>query len=85
MSRPIISVVSIFAINGAWSTFFWPFLTLKKDGMMPVSVLLYSMASVLREDEYMVLMLVAIIPPLIIFMIFQKKIMGGINVGGVKG
>lgn len=85
MSRPIIAVVSIFAINGAWSTFFWPFLTLKKDGMMPVSVLLYSMASVLREDEYMVLMLVAIIPPLIIFLIFQKKIMGGINVGGVKG
>ncbi len=85
MSRPIIAVVSIFAINGAWSSFFWPFLTLKETGKQPVSVLLYNMSTVLREDEYMVLMLVAIIPPLLIFLFFQKKIMGGINVGGVKG
>ena len=85
MSRPIIAVVSIFSINGAWSSFFWPFLTLKETGKQPVSVLLYNMSTVLREDEYMVLMLVAIIPPLLIFLFFQKKIMGGINVGGVKG
>ena len=27
----------------------------------------------------------ASIPPLLIFSIFQKRIMGGVNIGGVKG
>jgi len=29
--------------------------------------------------------LLSIIPPSVMFVIFQKQIMGGINIGGIKG
>ena len=31
MSRPIIGVVSVFAIIASWKDFLWPFLVLKAD------------------------------------------------------
>lgn len=85
LSRPIIAVISIFAVNGAWGNFFWPFLVLKKEELQPVAVMLYKMQPQLSADKYMVLMMFSTIPPLAIFLVLSKHIIGGINLGGVKG
>jgi multiple sugar transport system permease protein len=38
MSRPIVGVVSVFAVNATWKDFLWPFLVLKSDTVKPLSV-----------------------------------------------
>ena len=86
LSVPIIATVSIFTVNGAWGNFFWPFLLLKNTEIQTVSVELYNLKqSGYAMDKYMVALLLSIIPPSIIFVLFQRHIMGGINIGGVKG
>lgn len=92
LSKPILMVVAIFAVTAAWSDFLLPYLVLNgakwADGtdMSTVMVKLFSFkdtptdaVSVLRASFF------AIIPPTIIFVIFQKQITDGAASGAVKG
>lgn len=86
LCTPIVITVSIFSINGAIGDFFWPYLIIKKSELMPFAVQLYQMGQAgVAEDVYMVALLLAMIPSIVIFALFSRKIMGGINVGGIKG
>lgn len=86
LSKPIIVVVAIFAVTAAWSDFLLPYLVLNGSGKETVMVKLFSFkdtptdaVSVLRAALF------AIIPPAIIFAIFQKQITDGAAAGAVKG
>jgi len=86
LSRPIIMVVAIFALTGAWSDFLLPYLTLNGTGKETVMVKLFAFKDtpttavhVLRACFF------AIIPPTIIFSVFQKQITDGAAAGAVKG
>ena len=49
--------------------------------------MLYSLSTsgLVLDNEYMLILFMSIIPPLVVFSIFSKKIMGGLDVGGIKG
>lgn len=86
LSKPIITVVAIFAVTAAWSDFLLPYLVLNGTDKVTVMVKLFSFkdtptdaVSVLRASFF------AIIPPTIIFAIFQKQITDGAASGAVKG
>ncbi|MCR4650329.1 MAG: carbohydrate ABC transporter permease [Lachnospiraceae bacterium] len=86
LSKPIIMVVAIFAVTAAWSDFLLPYLVLNGTDKVTVMVKLFSFkdtptdaVSVLRASFF------AIIPPTIIFAIFQRKITDGAAAGAVKG
>lgn len=86
LSKPIIMVVAIFAVTAAWSDFLLPYLVLNGTDKVTVMVKLFSFkdtptdaVSVLRASFF------AIIPPTIIFAIFQKQITDGAASGAVKG
>lgn len=86
LCKPIILTVTIFAINGSLGSFFWPYLVIKRTELMPFAVQLYQLSmSGCSEDKYMVALFLAMIPSLIVFAVFSRKIMGGITIGGVKG
>lgn len=89
MSKPIIAVVSILSITSSWNNFLWPYLMLGNTSREPVSVLLYQVSNspitVMQDNQVMLLMMLAIIPPLIFYAIFSKRIMGGFNMSGIKG
>lgn len=86
MSKPIIAVVAIFSITGTWSNFMWPYLMLGSTNKEPVSVMLYNLTTtVLRDDESMLLTMISIIPMVIVYAIFSKRIIGGVNMSGLKG
>ena len=85
LSMPIIIYVSIGALSGAWSDFFGPLLYLSGIPTTPLRVYnLQSDTSVQMNTKFMGLVLSSI-PPFLIFLVFQKHILGGINIGGVKG
>lgn len=86
LSKPIIMVITIFTVTGAWDNFFWPYMVLKKTSMQTVAVEIYKLkVAGMAVDEFMIVLLLSIIPPSIIFLIFQKSIMSGVNLGGIKG
>lgn len=86
MSRPIIMVVVIFAVTAAWSDFLLPYLVLNGSGYETVMVKLFAFKDT-PTDAVSVLRacLFAIIPPTILFVIFQKQITDGAAAGAVKG
>ena len=87
LSKPIMVVVIIFAICAAWSDFLMPYLLLNGSSKETVMVKLYSYQNSIKTNQIDIIraVLYSIIPPTILFAIFQKQIMGGVMSGGVKG
>ncbi len=87
LSKPIIVVVAIFAITAAWSDFLMPFLLLSGTDKETVMVKLYSFQTSIKTNQIDIIraVLYSIIPPTILFAVFQKQIMGGVMSGGIKG
>lgn len=87
LSRPIIIVVSIFAVTAAWSDFLLPYLVLAGTDKETVMVRLFAFRSSIRHTDVDVLRAIvfSIIPPTILFALFQKQITRGIAAGGIKG
>jgi multiple sugar transport system permease protein len=85
MSKPIIGVVSVFAVIASWKDFLWPFLVLKDEKVMPLSVYLQSMANV-DKGTLMAALAIATMIPIAMFLLFQRMFLRGAGLGGaVKG
>jgi len=86
LSKPIMMVIIIYAINAAWSDFLLPFLTLRGSDLETVMVRLFQFRLSRANDIDIVRAVVfAIIPPIILFIIFQKQIAGMSLHSGIKG
>lgn len=87
LSKPIVVVVAIFAVTAAWSDFLMPFLLLSGSGKETVMVRLFAFRTSIRNTDIDIIraVLFSIIPPTIIFALFQKQVMGGVMSGGIKG
>ncbi|MCX5386146.1 carbohydrate ABC transporter permease [Streptomyces sp. NBC_00083] len=85
ISRPILGVVSIFAVIGVWKDFLWPMLTLPDPTKQTLNVGIYSLAQGVPENWLTAALAMASIPTLLIFIVFQRNIMSGLTAGGLKG
>lgn len=85
LSTPIIIYESINTLIHSWSDFFTPLLVLDKNAVLPLQIYRLSMDASIKMNTYFMGLVIASIPPLIIFLVFNRHIQGGINVGGVKG
>lgn len=87
LSKSIIGVVVIFAITAAWSDFLMPYLLLNNSDWRTVMVRLFAFRSDIRTTSTDILRAVvfSIIPPTVLFAVFQKQITNGVAAGGIKG
>lgn len=86
LSIPIFMTVSLLTFNGNFGQFFWPYLLIGKKEMTVLGVQLFKMKNANYTMDYQMLaLLFSILPQVILFACFQRQIMGGVNVGGVKG
>lgn len=89
LSIPVIITVSLFTFNAQFGNFFWPNLVLVDPEKYTLGVQIYKIQAVtnasITDDIKMMGILFSVLPQIIVFAIFQKHIMGGINLGGVKG
>lgn len=86
LSKPVVTTVAIFSFNTTWGEFLWPYLVLKDKALYTVPVQIFRMKSAgFMMDEYVIVLLFAMIPLLIMFLLFQKQIMHGVAIGGIKG
>jgi multiple sugar transport system permease protein len=85
MSGPIVAVVSLLAVMGAWKEFLWPMVAISDTELQPLAVALPRLAESAEQNQVIAGMLIATIPPLVIFFVFQRHIVRGIGFTGLKG
>jgi multiple sugar transport system permease protein len=86
MSRPILGVVSVFAVLASWKDFLWPLLVLANPDKQPLSVRLPNIQSQTELGVFLASLFIASLVPIIGFLIFQRSFMRGTGLGGaLKG
>jgi len=87
LSKPILGVVSIFAILSEWRNFLWPFLVLSNSpDRQPLSVRLPAIQAQTDLGVLLAAMLIAALVPILAFLIFQRTFLRGSGLGGaLKG
>lgn len=85
MSRPILGVVSIFAVTAVWKDFLWPKLVMPSPETRTVSVGIYAFSGGTPMNVVIAAAVIAAIPTIVFFLIFQKSIMSGLTAGSLKG
>lgn len=86
MSRPILGVVSVFAVIASWKDFLWPLLVLPNPDLQPLSVRLPSLQGSTDMGVLMAALAISTILPVVLFAVFQRMFLRGAGLGGaVKG
>jgi multiple sugar transport system permease protein len=86
MSKPILGVISIFAVLASWKDFLWPLLVLTNPNEQPLSVRLPSIESQTSLGVFLAAMFIACLVPIAGFLIFQRSFLRGGGLGGaIKG
>jgi multiple sugar transport system permease protein len=85
MSRPILGVVSIFSVTAVWKDFLWPLLVEPSPQNRTVNVGIYAFSTGLTQNVVIAGAVIAAIPTVVFFLVFQKNIMAGLTAGGLKG
>ncbi len=86
LSMPIVVVVCIFALTASWSDFLLPYLLLNNTEKETVMVRLFEFRTSSANDvEVLRAIVFSIIPPAIIFALFQKQITQSVASAGIKG
>ena len=87
LSKPICTVIAIFAVNAAWSDFLLPYLVLRGGNLQTVMVRLFvfSTEQTVNADTMMRSVVFSMIPPIILFFIFQKQLTENAVSVGIKG
>ncbi|MCI9422958.1 ABC transporter permease subunit [Lachnospiraceae bacterium WCA-9-b2] len=86
--KPAIAVQAIFSFVGSWNNYFVPALVIQSKDKMTVPILI----ATLRGADYMnfdmgkiyTMILVAIVPIIIVYLLLSKFIIAGVTLGGVK-
>jgi multiple sugar transport system permease protein len=86
LSRPILGVVSVFAVLASWKDFLWPLLILTDPNKQPLSVRLPTIQSQTELGVFLAAMFIACLVPIAGFLIFQRSFLRGSGLGGaIKG
>ncbi|WP_394846543.1 carbohydrate ABC transporter permease [Pendulispora brunnea] len=87
LSRPVLAVVSIFAVIAMWKDFLWPLLVLQEPRTQTLSVALSRLSATGRVPltEVMAGLVIASVPMIAAFLVFQRSILKGLTAGGLKG
>lgn len=81
--KPIIVTTVITQFNASWSDFFGPFLYLTDKEKWTVMLYAFKLNG-LPIDEMLLVLTFSMLPPMIVFFFFQKHIMNGFTMSGVK-
>ena len=87
MSRPGIITLTIFTFMGSYQSFFWPLVMIRSVDLytLPIGLLYFDSTQGNTTHLLMAAVTMSVVPMIIIFVIMQKHLVKGIQLGGVKG
>lgn len=87
LARPALVALGIFIVISEWSAFIWPLVVLDNWDLFPITIGL-SMYRDLMYDNWtgtFAASMVGTAPLILIFLLAQRQIVGGIQLSGIKG
>lgn len=87
LSKPVLFAVAIFAFQATWNDFLAPLVFLQREEVKTVILGLYSLMGMFVEwNLVMAGVVIAVLPMVILFFVFQRYFVQGISLGGgIKG
>ncbi|MFD2115310.1 carbohydrate ABC transporter permease [Paenibacillus yanchengensis] len=87
LTRPALASMAILTFIGSWNNFLWPFLSITDDNLFTLPMGIPTLMDQFTEDyvKPMVINSVASLPIVAIFLIFERQIVKGISLTGIKG
>lgn len=88
-NKPAITTVFISSFVGVWNTYLWPLLVTNVNEMRTAQVAV-TMLNINEGSSYgpgvvMAAAVVILVPSILVFLLFQRRIVGGVMAGAVKG
>jgi multiple sugar transport system permease protein len=86
MSRPVLGVVSVFAVIATWKDYLWPLLVLRNPDIQPLSVRLPTLQPTTDLGIFIAALTLSSLIPVILFLLFQRLFLRGSGLSGaLKG
>ena len=87
LAKPVVSVLFIFSFMWRWNDYLWPKLVINSKAKYTIQLALanYSGEYSVDWNSLLAMSVISMIPVLMVFIILQDQIMGGLTAGGVKG
>jgi multiple sugar transport system permease protein len=85
--KPALAALCIFTFLGNWNAFLWPLIVIRTEEMrtLPVGIAFFSSEAGSAYELIMTAAALGTIPVLVVFAIFQRQIIRGIALTGIKG
>jgi len=85
--KPALAALCIFTFLGNWNAYIWPLIVVRSEEMrtLPVGIAFFSSEAGSAFHLIMAAAAMATVPVIIMFVIFQRQIIKGIALTGVKG
>lgn len=86
LSRSSMAALAIFTFLASWNSFLWPYLAIVSEEMMtlPIGVPLFQSGYSMELTRPMAANLLASLPVIIVFILFQRHIIKGVAMTGIK-
>lgn len=87
LSRPGLAVVAIFTFLYAWDEFPWAHVAMQEASMrtLPVAIALFQNQHLTQWGMVFAASIIALVPVVAVFAIFQRQFVEGISAAGIKG
>ncbi len=87
LARPPMVTIALFQLVNSWNAFLWPLIVTNSDAYRPVQVGLqaFSYADATNPVLHAAGSLMVTLPILIVFLLAQRQIIGGIAASGIRG
>ncbi|MCH1639734.1 carbohydrate ABC transporter permease [Paenibacillus timonensis] len=88
LSVPIFATLAIFIFSTAWNDWFWPSLVMHTEDKYTLATAIYKYVINARNMDSSIkfsILFMVMIPPIFVFLGFQKFIMRSVNLSAVKG
>ncbi len=85
--KPALAALAIFVFLGNWTAFIWPLIVTNSQDMytLPVGLTTFSVEQNVEWELIMTGAAISVLPTLIVFLIFQRFIIRGVVMAGLKG
>jgi len=87
LARPGLIVLAIFTFMGNYGSFFWPLVLIKSEHLrtLPIGMLYFDTMYGRQTNLIMAASVMNIVPLILLFVLLQKYLVQGIQLGAVKG
>lgn len=86
--KPVLSTLAIFAFLGTFNSYLWPLVVLNDKSKFTLPIALTKLLSTYGVTNYDLIMpasLLATVPPIVVYLTFQRNFVRGIALSGLKG